>query len=509
VRFYALYEIESFWEFVMMPSFLQSFLRWGLIITVALIVGVSVENSRQVVWVFAGILTLIAVSLTRMRLEGLVIWYVVFVSVVHLVKRMLFIGGPVDLGVYHQVQGTPYLLLLVMLGLSVGRFSRLRWVAADFLVATFFLLGAGYTIWQSAATGSMMEGLVSLVRYSGATLGYYVGRTLNAEVWLSMRKVLFWIFGLALILALWQFAMGPTPIDCMWARCTADSSIQAYKVVASMAGIEPMRAYATFADPLAWGLFVTFVWMVAEAASEIRKESTMRKAMRRIFFLGILSLTLSRSCVLAGGVMLFFHWMLRIRMTSRPLLLLSIFAGAFCGVVWIVEYLLENVLKASWFPEFASPFLSRMLDVGTLTQRGYAIDEWVRAVQDYAFSGVGWHEQASLTLGIGSSVALFQSHNGIISLMLVVGVPGLALVVAWFFMWMQGVTRALEGATTERSITLQWAAAMVFGYASTLFVSGQQFMNEFFWLVVGWSTTMTIQTRGLQEAGAAEEGQNP
>jgi len=27
--------------------------------------------------------------------------------------------------------------------------------------------------------------------------------------------------------------------------------------------------------------------------------------------------------------------------------------------------------------------------------------------------------------------------------------------------------------------------------------------------VVGWSTTMTIQTRGLQEAGAAEEGQNP
>jgi hypothetical protein len=136
-------------------------------------------------------------------------------------------------------------------------------------------------------------------------------------------------------------------------------------------------------------------------------------------------------------------------------------------------------------------YLERFANIGTLTQRGYALDEFALAVKDYALVGVGWMEQSTLTLGVGSGIPLFQSHNGIVSLMLVVGLPGVLLVLWIFVGWMNGVTKTIrEKGASE--IQLRWATAMVLGYICTAFVSGQQFLNEFFWLMVGWTTMMSL-----------------
>jgi len=136
-------------------------------------------------------------------------------------------------------------------------------------------------------------------------------------------------------------------------------------------------------------------------------------------------------------------------------------------------------------------YLERFTDIGTLTQRGYALDEFAQAVKDYAFVGVGWMEHSTLTLGVGSGLPLFQSHNGIVSLMLVVGLPGVLLVLWLFVGWMNGVTKTIRGKGPSE-IQLRWATAMVLGYICTAFVSGQQFLNEFFWLMVGWTTMMSL-----------------
>ncbi len=481
----------------MMPSGVRDLIRWSLIVAFGLTAGMTIGNPAAVMWLMMGVLVMTSVALTRGRLESLLGWYLVLVAVVNLVKRLLFVVGPVDQSLYHQIQAAPYIMLLVMLVISVRRFYRIPWVFGDFLVGLFFLMSIGFTMWKSVASGTVAEGTVSLIRYSGATLGYYVGRTLDRTVWKSLSGVLGWVFVGTLALAFWQFAFGPTYVDAMWARCTADTSVQAVKVVSSMAGLEPMRAYATFSDPLAWGLFLVLVWVVVEAGCEEQGGKAGRRILRRGFFLAALTLTLSRSPLLAGAAMLCFQWVLRLRTVSRPGVLLTLFAGSFYGVVVLIEYLLENVLKASWFPNFASPFLSRMLDIGTLTQRGYAVEEWGRAIRDYTFSGVGWHEHASLTSGAVTS-ALFQSHNGIISLVLVVGIPGLLVVILWFASWMRGVTLALRSELTEERVMLRWAAAMVLGYASTVFVSGPQFMNEFFWLMMGWTTTLSM-SRGMKD----------
>jgi hypothetical protein len=75
--------------------------------------------------------------------------------------------------------------------------------------------------------------------------------------------------------------------------------------------------------------------------------------------------------------------------------------------------------------------------------------------------------------------------------MLVVGLPGVLLVLWIFVGWMNGVTKTIrEKGASE--IQLRWATAMVLGYICTAFVSGQQFLNEFFWLMVGWTTMMSL-----------------
>jgi hypothetical protein len=274
-----------------------------------------------------------------------------------------------------------------------------------------------------------------------------------------------------------------------------DTSIQAVKVVMSLTGYNDFRPYSTFADPLGWGLFVTFVWAVMEAWRGGRSESVGTTLVRRIFFVSCLVMTLSRTCILAGVAMCFFSWVLKRRIVGRPFVFIVGFSLAFVGVVTMVQYLLEHVENAQWLPQWTSSYMQRFFEIGTLTQRGYAIDELWKAMSKYGIFGVGWKDQGSLTVGTIGWLPEFQSHNGLVNLFVAVGGVGVVLVLTWFVTWIRLTGRMIRCCPVESEPCLRWAVAMILGYATTVFFSGQQFLNEFFWLFVGWTTTLATQVK--------------
>lgn len=472
---------------------LQLIWRWVFILAMAFWVGSTIGSSMGSLWAIAVIVVLAMVAINKGQLERMMVWYIIVLVFVHFIKRLLFVTGSAPMHLYYQVQALPFIIMAVLLFMALKRLGRMRLIGSDVMVGLFFLLGSGITMVRAVKEGSISEGFIALTRNSGATLCYFIGRTLDIDVWRTVKPRLILLFWICLAMGAAQFILGPLYIDIQWALNTFSTSIEAAKVWAAVHSREQFRPYATFADPLGWGFFITFVWSVIEANKEETGENWLPKMARRIFFIACLSLSLSRSCLLTGIGMLFFSWVMQRWLLGRPLVLLAFFTVLFGGVVVLIQYLLENVITASWFPAVTSNYLSRFIDIGTLTQRGYAIEELWRAIEEYRLVGVGWLEQQALTGGKQYYKPLFESHNGIISLLIVVGIPGVLLVIGWFVSWLNKVTAVVRSHLPQR-VPVRWASAMILGYVSTTFFSGPQFMNEWFWLMVGWSTTIAVSS---------------
>lgn len=475
-----------------MPAIWNKFNEVLFIILVAAATTYAMVTPAGALWALVGLSCMIMIALTQGQVEKMIVWLIFALVVVHFLKRLLFLEGASSILLYYQIQAIPVALMGVMLICAIGRLSRSPLILADIVVGLFFLFGFGLTMVKALKSGDIMGGLVAVTQNSGATLCYYIGRSLNKQVWTNMRTSLIWMFIATVLLGTIQFVGGPTQMDVKWAMSTADSSIQALKVVYYLYGDGEFRPYSTFAEPLGWGLFITFVWCVVEASLAGSGESAVQRTARRLVFIASLSLSLSRSCLLAGVAMLFFSWLLKRRSVGRPVFFIVGFSLAFIGVVALVQYLLENVINANWFPQWSSTYVQRLFNIGTLTQRGYAMDELWRALQAYGFVGVGWADQGALTVGKGAWLPEYQSHNGVVNLLVALGGTGMVLLIIWFVSWMRQVIQAIHGSDRVEQHQLRWAVAMILGYAATIFFSGQQFMNYIFWLMVGWTTTMSL-----------------
>lgn len=445
--------------------------------------------------IMSGVLVtlMLMVGLTRGEIERMLPWFIFSLVFVHFGKRALFLGDGAPAGLYYQLQALPVFLMTFLLICAMRRYKSIPLRFPDYLVAGYFLLGTVLTLGKSFQTGDFMVAVVSLAQHSAATLSYFIGRCLKRDVWQSVLAPVLVCVGLAVCWGGAQLILGGTSVDVKWALSMGNSSLQAMKVINSLFGESVFRPYATFADPLQFGLFITFAWCITEMAMARRGSSALGRMVCRCIFIGCLALTMSRSDLLAGLGMFFFAWLLGRRVAGHPVLVFSGFGLGFIGVVFLVDYLLNNVIDASWFPHWSSQYLNRLFDIGTLTQRGYALEEFWRAFPDYGIIGVGWKDQQGLTaVGSLSGRPQFESHNGIVNLLVTIGGVGLFVVIFWFATWLKRVYTAIQNSDGTEALGLRWGAAMILGYMSTIFFSGQGFLNDFFWLMVGWTTTRAM-----------------
>lgn len=471
--------------------------QWAFILLVSVWVAFSIQTPLSRLWAFVAVAGIAMIGITRGDPQRMLSWYVFSLATIHLFKRMLFLWGPAPMNVYHHIQAFPLIVMAVMLALCAKQWRTLTFARVDAAVALYFLAGLVITIVRGVGADTGGEAMVSVVQCSGGTLCYYVGRALSPDVWERQRRWLIWVLAGTVVMGTVQFFWGPTPIDVRWALWTGDSSIQGGKVLEYLAGNGEFRPYSTFSDPLAWGFFVIFVWAVIEAGKETAGDTLAARWTRRAFFLLVLASMWQRSAVLAGVGMLAFEWLLRKKIAARPLMLFAVFVFCFVGVVWLTEFLVENVLKAGLLPQYMSAYFQRMLNIGTLSHRGFALEELARALKSYWLIGVGWKDQADLLTPTISGFDYYQSHNGVVNLLLILGLPGLALVVVWFLVWLQKVTATIRARQGTGHVMVRWGTAMCLGFTGTIFFAGQQFVQDgLFWLIVGWTTTASMVAAG-------------
>jgi hypothetical protein len=229
--------------------------QWVLILVVSIVTAQAVVSPMAALWVFIGVLVVMMVTLSRGNLETMVSWYIVSLVSIHFVKRALFLGGPVPLSLYYQVQVIPVVFMVVLAVVAWVRFLKNRLVARDVAVGLFFLLGATITMVRAFKDGVMAEAFVSLTRYSGATVCYLIGRTLTPGIWKGMKKQLLWLFGITTMLGAAQLIIGPMAVDIQWARYTVATSIEGAKVFAALAGGDMFRPYSSFFRSFSLGVF--------------------------------------------------------------------------------------------------------------------------------------------------------------------------------------------------------------------------------------------------------------
>jgi hypothetical protein len=481
--------------------------RGLFIFGVACVVAYMLVTPTGAFWSGMGITVMIMLALTKGELEKMLPWFIFSLAFVHLAKRALFLGEGAPVNLYYQMQAVPVFLMAWLLITALRRFGSIPLRFSDYLVASYFLFGLGLTLWKSIQSGDMMEAVISVAQHSSATLCYYVGRTLARDAWSRIWRPLSVCFVLVLTWAVIQLS-GPTEIDIRWAIAMAHTSSRALCVVIDFYGGGVFRLYSTFADPLQFGLFVTFLWSLTEAYFESKGRSLWARLCLRGLYFGCLCITMSRAPLLAGVGMCAFAWILGRRGAGHPVLVFSGFFLAFVGVVVMTQFLLTNVITANWLPTWGSKYLARLFDIGTLTQRGYAVDEFLRAIQEYGWVGAGWKEQRGLTsIGGVSGRPEFESHNGVVNLIVTTGAIGVLLVLSWFGSWLRLVYAAIHRSRGVDAYRLRWGAAMILGYASTIFFSGQGFLNDFFWLMVGWTTTMaaSVTTTSAKPIESAPE----
>jgi hypothetical protein len=475
------------------------------VLLLAVWVGTSVGEETPLFWAVVTVCCLGVIGATRFECEKIFIILFLAEAGTHLTKRMLFLSPAPPLDIYYQIQAIP----LIVLGLAAisarKEFSLAKIGLEGWTIAGFMALGTGLTILRTGSSG-VVGVLISVATTVLPMAAYYIGTVMTIERLRRLAPTIVALGVIASVYGMWQFAFGPTYVDQKWARYLGGNSIQGWKVLAFIEGMtKEFRPFSFFAEPLVYGLFLVFGMACAMTFQSAGKAFV--RAVALVILVGGLVTTLSRSPILAALVMALVAWLLRFRAWRRGWVFVMLGSIGVFVTVFVINYLVENIARTGLMPQFSTQFLDRMLNIGTLTQRGYALDEMSRAIANYGVFGGGWLEMGAMTRPVEGGQVMFESHNGLVAILIAVGVPGALLLGAAIWLWLNRVMRCLQSTSDEGVATaVRWYTGMTVGYVATACFSGHQFLASMdMWFVVGAITGVATRSKRPAAGGGDEK----
>ncbi len=454
---------------------------------VAVVLAVAVAQfvaGGLVVLLSAAIVASIVV-MTRFEFENLVVAFVWSLSLVHLVKRLLFLAGPQPRLAYYSILFIPNALLIVALIRRPRRGRRLLNQAPGLLLVGFGLLAV-------AATLLLSPGVPIFVRIAAlnerifpmAAFVVGLGLTLGSQGFVRLTRAIVLSALVSVPYALIQLATGPGPMERAWALQTANYSIQAQKIVDYIKNApgSDWRPFSYHADPLTWGLFLVIALGVAFANKSAPSDVKVRLPAVTTLALTVgLLASFSRTPWLGLMGMLIGFYILRWRRARRPVLLLGLLLASFALAINVGSFLYEKV-----FPKLGTQHggaaEARYLNFGTVQAR---LDSWSalpKELSAHPVLGAGYGQLALATQQFGKVVTGDPGkHNLLVETAVATGGVGLLFLLAFF----AAVFHAGLRAPPRVAVSARWIVALVFGLFLTGYGNVGVFLDANLFLLCG------------------------
>lgn len=375
----------------------------------------------------------------RLSVTGLLASILLAEPLSELLKRGLFLLGKDSLAAYYGVQLLPAALLAVALATALPRLTwrlpgsalwliaLLVWIAATTVAAPL------QTPWFQRLGALHQEMLPALIFLPALLLGVGVDRAVLARAAATVCIV-------SAAYGLWQFLVGYTGLDLAWAVGAAERSIQAGKVHAWMVGDSwERRVFSLFPDPFTWGQALAGALVIVHLARLNRGWTLITWA---AVLIG-LTLTQSRTPWLTLAVTGLCWLALGWPPLRRPWVIVVAVLLGFPATLWLGGLVYDTLFTG--LPVAEDPFLRRYLTVGTIEAR---LDAWtnlrdVLTAHPLTGLGAGTDPRYGATLPLSPALlAAHDSHNVLVKLALLGGMPAVLLFLGFVWRWSREVLSA-------------------------------------------------------------------
>ncbi|MDQ6945628.1 MAG: O-antigen ligase family protein [Actinomycetota bacterium] len=451
-----------------------------------LIVGAAQVVPGGPVVLFA-LAALAAVALAaRLRFDNLVVAFIWSTSLVHLLKRAIFLTGPQPRFAYYAVVFFPTALLGVALARRPRRVVHPTSQAATTLLALFALVAALATV-----AGGGVPVFVRLAALNDRVVpiaGFMVGLALpvGSQGFARITKAIVLSAVATVPYGVLQLVTGPGPIERAWAFNTSQYSIQAQNIVdyVHRAPGSDWRAFSYHADPLTWGLFLLVALGVALANDRAPTAAKARlpRATVPVLLVGLFA-TFSRTPWLGALAMVGSYALLRWRSTRRPALLLAVMLGIFAAGISVGGYLYTKVFpRVNTQVSRSNLVEARYLNLGTFQARLGAWSELPKDVGRYPAIGAGYGRLELSSQRFGKVVEGDPgAHNLLVETVVALGAPGLVLLLAFV-----GALFAVGMRSPPHLVSSsRWLVALIFGLFVTGYANVGVFLNANFFVICG------------------------
>ncbi len=453
------------------------------IVLVGLIAGIATLPPTQLLYaLLAGIV--IVGALAAGTFENLLVLWIWAISLVHLMKRAIFLLGPQSQFTYYSVLFLPSLIYAPVLLLALTR-ARGGWrQPATRVLIAFMAWNLLSTMLFADAT--MRARLAAVHEKILPMATFIIGLSVPVDSPEGRRPLAAILYSAAVsvVYGVVLYVGGPTLLEREWARGTAAYSIQGQKVLDFILGDQARvdwRGFSYFADPLTWGLL-----LLAGTASAVVL-SCLRDGMRRgallvwvpVLLLGLF-VCLMRTPWAGLVAMLGTYLVLRWKPAQRPAVPALLIAFGFALVLVAGPYLYHAAAPRTG----GSPVLERYFATGTI---GARVGQWqtlMDAAQHYPVMGAGLTESTYFSRAFGGvDLGGLGGHNFLIETVVTSGVAGLILLLCFFAcVSREGMERLRASPRPEAA---RWLLAYFVGCASTGFLTGSTFLNHYFFLLMG------------------------
>ena len=466
-------------------SFFFVFGRRLSALLIALAVAAAVCLFKDYIALFVAALCFaVLVALSRFDLVKLTLAYILADHLCNLLKRAIYLFGDQPVMVYGAFQLFPALLLIIAVFISLPTVTRYR-LPPSLSVLMMFVFVSTVTTLAAPSGTALSARMAGLAREVLPIAAVFVGIALPPGSLGRIAKLCYIIIIVSVLYGAYQFAFGPTLIDRVWANHTYTFSIEGSKVFGYISGsLHEFRIYSHYADHMSWGIFLVTGLVIIFASVRIGavSRSWLYVAIPLVLF-GIF-ITETRTVWVAFLGALGVHRVISRRLLRRPMLMVGGVLGSFAAVLYLGNYVLTNYRGVIMY---ANTLVGRYTQIGTIEARMSAWDLFQKTLPVHWLIGTGFGYESAYSALNPNYVFVSEmfSHNMFVDYLVQTGLPGLILLMAFFYMWFREAFWVIGNSLRSTSIPAGWIVALILGMLLTGCLNGPSFMSAYFWLVIG------------------------
>ncbi len=421
----------------------------------------------------------VLIGFAQLKLANLVLAFVLSDHLCQFLKRMIFAIGPQSRMVYYGFQLMPAVILFIAGITALYTISKQK-IPPSTKVLMGYIMVSILVSFLNVRAMSLQAGVAGVVGLMITLFALLAGMALPLTIFKRFSKLLVTLIVVSVVYGFYQFYFGPTIFDRAWADACKDFSIEAFKVYNAIyyTGSE-FRPYSYYNDHTTWGFFLCTSAIALLAMTSIK--AIPRKVVYFAVPVAMFGMVLCETRVPWLGFLgaLVTYRFITTRALRRPMLLILGVISFFGVVVGFGEFALQHFS----FAGSSHLLVNRFTTVGTLEARTSAWRLFVRNIPSHWLLGTGFGYASS-----DPSVSLAEevySHNVFVELLVLTGLPGLFLFLAFFYTWMKEAFWVAQVSTGAVAKLTLWIIALVTGMMLTGSIQGSLFMTTYLCLFMG------------------------